>query len=51
MAFFTNEYRIIKINYFQELMGDMRLAISENTFDVFEKNFYNCRADGDIEKI
>lgn len=39
------------LHYFQELMTDMRSAISENKFGEFERNFYNYREDGDIKKL
>ena len=39
------------LHYFQELMTDMRLAISENKFGEFERNFYNYREGGDIKKL
>ncbi|MCL4105288.1 UNVERIFIED_CONTAM: hypothetical protein GTU68_055419 [Idotea baltica] len=36
------------LHYFQELMSEMRTAISESSFDVFEANFQARRAQGDI---
>jgi queuine tRNA-ribosyltransferase len=39
------------LHYFQELMTDMRSAISENKFGEFERNFHNYREDGDIKKL
>jgi queuine tRNA-ribosyltransferase len=39
------------LHYFQELMTDMRSAISENKFGEFERNFYNYREHGDIKKL
>ena len=39
------------LHYFQDLMSDMRSAISEDKFDAFEKKFHNRRADRDIEKL
>ena len=39
------------LHYFQALMGNMRSAILEDKFDVFETNFHNYRAAGDIENI
>jgi queuine tRNA-ribosyltransferase len=39
------------LHYFQDLMSDMRSAISEDKFDVFETKFHNRRADIDIEKL
>lgn len=37
------------LHYFQELMSEMRSAISENRFSAFEAGFHNERAKGDIE--
>ena len=39
------------LHYFQDLMSDMRSAISEDKFDEFETKFHNRRADRDIEKL
>ena len=39
------------LHYFQELMSNMRLAILEDKFELFEKYFHSTRADGDIEQI
>ena len=37
------------LHYFQELMSEMRSAISENRFSAFEAGFHNERAKGVIE--
>ena len=37
------------LHYFQELMSEMRSAISENRFSTFEAGFHNERAKGVIE--
>ena len=37
------------LHYFQEIMSEMRSAISENRFSAFEAGFHNERAKGDIE--
>ena len=37
------------LHYFQELMSEMRSAISENRFSAFEASFHNERAKGVIE--
>lgn len=37
------------LHYFQELMSEMRTAISENRFSAFEAGFHNERAKGVIE--
>lgn len=39
------------LHYFQELMGDMRAAISAGTFAQFEAKFHADRAMGDIEPL
>ncbi len=39
------------LHYYQELMGEMRAAIAEGTFDAFEDRFHALRAEGDIEPI
>jgi queuine tRNA-ribosyltransferase len=39
------------LHYFQDLMSDMRAAIEDNRFDVFETEFHAKRAEGDIEPI
>ena len=37
------------LHYFQELMSEMRSAISENRFSAFEAGFHNERAKGVVE--
>ena len=39
------------LHYYQELMADMRAAISAGGFDAFEAEFHAQRAKGDIEPI
>ena len=39
------------IKYYQDLMADMRQAISSGTFKEFEEEFYKLQALGDIEPI
>jgi queuine tRNA-ribosyltransferase len=39
------------LRYYQDLMQDMRDAISTGTFDDFEKQFHENRALGDIEPL
>lgn len=39
------------LHYFQEIMQDMRDAISAGTFDAWQAKFYEQRALGDIEPI
>jgi len=39
------------LHYFQELMSNMRSAIAEDKFDIFEKFFHNSRVNGDIEQL
>ena len=39
------------LHYYQELMGQMRDAIANETFAAFETDFHLSRADGDIEPI
>ena len=39
------------LHYFQELMADMRMAISNDTFAQFEADFYLLRGQGDIDPL
>lgn len=39
------------LQYYQDLMADMRAAIATNTFATFEADFHALRAQGDIEPL
>jgi queuine tRNA-ribosyltransferase len=39
------------LHYFQELMSEMRNAIAERRFEVWEKTFHDARAQGDISPL
>ncbi|MEC7963628.1 MAG: tRNA guanosine(34) transglycosylase Tgt [Pseudomonadota bacterium] len=39
------------LHYFQELMQGMRDAIAAGTFEAFQKDFHETRANGDIERL
>ncbi|OBY25001.1 tRNA guanosine(34) transglycosylase Tgt [Leisingera sp. JC1] len=39
------------LHYFQEIMGGMREAIATGTFEVWQKDFHDIRAQGDIERL
>lgn len=39
------------LHYFQELMQGMRDAIAAGTFEAFQKDFHDTRANGDIERL
>jgi queuine tRNA-ribosyltransferase len=39
------------LHYYQELMADMRTAISERRFEAFEAEFHGQREQGDIEPV
>ncbi|MEC8294063.1 MAG: tRNA guanosine(34) transglycosylase Tgt [Pseudomonadota bacterium] len=39
------------LHYFQELMQAMRDAIAAGTFEAFQKDFHETRANGDIERL
>ena len=39
------------LHYFQQIMQEMRDAIAEQRFDVWEKGFHEGRAQGDIEPL
>lgn len=39
------------LQYYQDLMADMRTAISEGRFEAFQKEFVETQAHGDIEPI
>lgn len=39
------------LNYYQELMSEMRLAIAEGRFEAFVADFHRQQTDGDIEPL
>ena len=39
------------LRYFQDIMGEMRAAISEGRFDAWEEEFHAMRAMGDIDPL
>ncbi|UWQ23444.1 tRNA guanosine(34) transglycosylase Tgt [Leisingera aquaemixtae] len=39
------------LHYFQEIMGGMREAIAAGTFDAWQRDFHETRAQGDIERL
>ena len=39
------------LHYFQEIMGGMREAIAAGTFEAWQKDFQETRAQGDIERL
>ncbi len=39
------------LQYYQDIMGGMRQAISAGQFDVWERNFHEGRLEGDIERL
>lgn len=39
------------LHYYQELMQGMRDAIAAGTFEAFQKDFHETRANGDIERL
>jgi len=39
------------LHYYQDLMRDMRAAISENRFEAFQKDFAEAQVTGDIEAL
>ncbi|MFV1492615.1 tRNA guanosine(34) transglycosylase Tgt [Phaeobacter sp. JH18-32] len=39
------------LHYFQEIMGGMRDAIAAGTFEAWQKDFHDTRAEGDIEPL
>ncbi len=39
------------LHYYQELMGGLRAAIVEGTFERFEAGFHEARAEGDIPRL
>lgn len=39
------------LHYYQELMAEIRAAISAGTFDEFEKAFHSLREAGDLERL